>query len=190
LSVERRSGRNAGNAGKGGSSSRPPAGPGRSDRVPGKPPSPRRGAEGAPGGASARAGGVGAKAGAGYKQLMIIGTPVLLVLMIGLLVWKAPWESPPPPPKRAVIDDNVKLDEVKEIAAKAAKKFAERERANDREERNKVIRAAIGILGEAQDKLSALSEKYPDEDHNQVFEPVQNKISQELKTYREALRLD
>jgi hypothetical protein len=122
-------------------------------------------------------------------MFMFVGTGVLIPVLIGLLIWKKPWESPPPPPPKVTIDENVKVTEVKKMREKAAKTFAEAKKLTDQKARNAKIREALDLLGEGVDKLQELSEKYQGEEYDQVFEPLMNGMTQDMKSYREAIRL-
>jgi hypothetical protein len=161
-------------------------GPGRSDRV-----------SGGGGGGGARPGASGRgpspqsaadKAKQQYMKVMFIGTPILLVLLVGLLIWKKPWEENAPPPPAQKIYDDEKIQEVKELGSKAAKRFSQAKAASTMAEKRRGIDEAISLNRQALDKLSALSDldRYKDESYDAVFEPIQNKLQLEYKVYREA----
>lgn len=133
-------------------------------------------------------GGASSKAKEQYKQLMFIGTPLLLVLVIGLLVWKAPWQDGPPRPKAQVIDDTLPLQEADAMAKSAAKKYGEAMKITDDGARYKMLVEAISLNRQALDKLAALSqsERYSADGFDGVFEPRINKLQQEFKIYGDA----
>ncbi len=141
-------------------------------------------------GASAGAGPLGSleRAKQQLKLFMFVGSGVLVLVVIVLLFVRKPWESAPPPPPPVVIKDEDKVAEVRALREKASKTFAAAQRLEDVRARNEKIREALEILSEAQEKLTAISEKYPGEDWDQVFEPLQSKISQDVKSYRDAIR--
>jgi Tfp pilus assembly protein PilN len=150
----------------------------------------RRRPEAAPGG------GAGAAALERAKQqvkfFMFVGSGVLLLLLIVLLIIRGPeiFGSSPQPIPAETIKDDLKIDEIKELRAKAARQFAAAKKMEGAKERNAQIRKALETLAEAQEKLQALSElpKYKGEEYDQVFEPIQAGMSQDMKTYRDAIR--
>jgi Rad3-related DNA helicase len=124
---------------------------------------------------------------------MFYGSIALAVAVVILLVIKGPGIfNPPKPPEKIVKDDSVVFTEVDKLRSQADKEFKAAIKIQSNEARNKAIRGALETLAAAQDKLQALSEepRYKGkEEYDAVFEEVQNKISIEMKKYRDSIRL-
>lgn len=176
---------------KGGSSNRFGAGGnasnGASSRRPVSPKPERRSGRNAPGDDEEEA------HASAFRKVMFYGTGVLVIVCIFLVIykWGAITQAPAPPQKKVVIREDLQLEEVKKIEEKAARMFADAKRIKDDAERNKAIRAAMDTLSGAIEKAQAMSEqpKYQGEDYDQVFGPLIDRMMQEMKTYRDAIKV-
>ena len=92
--------------------------------------------------------------------------------------------------KHVVKDENKDLEAIDEIAKRAATQFAAARKIPDQAARNKAIRGAMETLAGAQEKLQTMSElpKYQGEEFELVFGPRFTRMTQEMKTYRDAIK--
>jgi len=127
------------------------------------------------------------------KKVMFIGSAVLVVALVVLMIvkWNALFGPKKVPPKAVVVDETKQLDEVDVLAKKAADQFAAAKKISSTAERNKAIRAAIETLAAAQEKLVEMSERpqYRGGDYDQVFDERQHRLSQEMKYYRDSIKI-
>lgn len=128
-----------------------------------------------------------------FRKIMFFGTGVLVVLCIVLVVvkWGAITQPPPKPQKKVVIDENKDVEAIKDLEGKAARMFADAKRVKGDVERNKAIRAAMDVLSEAMAKCEKMSEnpKYKGEEFDAVFGPLLDRMTQEMKTFRDAIKV-
>jgi hypothetical protein len=134
----------------------------------------------------------GASEASMIKKVMFYGSGALFVIMIILVIfkWGAITADNTPPPKPKAIDHGAILKDIDQMGKDAAVMFNKALKEPSDEAKVKGIRAAMEKLSAAIEKLDQMSNRkeYRGEDFDQVFEPMMNRMTQEMTAYRLTLK--